>query len=376
MTVAKHRLLGLAVVAPWFLCPLPQPPAIKTVDVKRPGPPSFTVVHERIVCARTSEDILLRALPQLSGGRIQIDLLDPDEKVLAGPFVITGDKSDSVSFVANEGFPRGRTYRLRCTEQGVIGSYRLSISQPWRIALGPRYLGAVLILTAGLAITAGLGIFGIGGAGMRRMGAGFGWYLFLATFWLVYPVAHEAGHVLALRIFDAWEPAGTSLLPFSGQLPHVSGRLSAHLAPWQIAVAAIAGGLLPTLLGYASFALWVSPFGRRWRSQRLRADFGWSAFTLMLVFPQAVPGPMLFPRLIHDRDYSLFIQNAGLPLWIANSAMAVVALINLTVVAWLGKHFVLRIRTARRANQTVHLTGAGLPAQEPNRNPAAAGSRR
>ena len=75
MTSARHRLLrllALAVVAAWFLCPLPQPSAIKTVDVDRPGPPSSTVVEERIVCARTSDEILLRAFPQLSGGRVQI----------------------------------------------------------------------------------------------------------------------------------------------------------------------------------------------------------------------------------------------------------------------------------------------------------------
>jgi hypothetical protein len=225
----------------------------------------------------------------------------------------------------------------------------------------------VLILTVGLAITAGLGVFGIGGAGMRQMGARFGWYLFLATFWLVYPLVHEAGHALALSAYNAWEAAGTSLSPIGGQLPHVSAKPSAHLARWQIAIAAIAGGLLPTLLGYASFALGVSPFGRRWRSHGLRADLGWCAFTLMLVFPQAVPGPMLFPGVIHDTDYTLFIQNVGLPLWIANSALAVIALINLTIVAWLGRHLFLRIRTARKANQAVQRMGTSPLGDEPAR---------
>lgn len=236
MTAIKLRLLVLAVVAGWFLCPLPQPSAIKTVEVKRPGPPSFMVVNENIVCARRSDELLLREFPQMSEGRLQLDVIDTNEKVLAGPFVLTGDKGESVTFVTDGGFPRGRTYRLRCTEEGVVGSYRLSVSQPWRIALGQRYVAAVSILAVGLVVAAGLGVFGIGGAAIRRTRNGLGRCLFLATFWLAYPAIHEAGHVLALQALHAWEPAGTSLLPLNGQRPHVSATASAHLAPWQIRV--------------------------------------------------------------------------------------------------------------------------------------------
>ncbi|MGA2555806.1 MAG: hypothetical protein ABSG04_05975 [Verrucomicrobiota bacterium] len=291
---------------------------------------------------------------------MQIELLDLGGTVLAGPFVLAGDKSDSVTFVTNEGFPRGRTFRLRYTEREVVGRYRLSILQPWGVTFGQRYLAAVVVLTVGLVITAGLGILGVGGAGMRRIRAVCGFFVFLTTFWLVYPVVHEAGHALALRAFDAWDPAGTQMLPFGGQLPHVSGKPSAQLAPWQTAVAAIAGPLLPTLLGYVSFALWVSRFGRRWRSQRLRADLMWSLLTLMLVIPQAVP---LFPNVVHDRDYSIFVENLRLPLWTANSAIAAVALVNLAITAWVAKHFFLRIRAVRRL-KTVQQTGAGRSDQE------------
>jgi hypothetical protein len=379
MAWLKHRLfrlLALVVVAAWFLCPLPETSAIKTVDVQRPGSPSSAVVEERIVCTRASDEILLRLSPQLTTGRVQVDLLDLDGKVLAGPLVLTGHQRDIMTFVTDGGFPLGRAYRVRCAERGVVGSYRLAVSQPWKITVAQRYVAGVLILAIGLLVTAGFGSFRIGGTGMRRMAAGFAWYLFLATFWLVYPMVHEAGHIVALRVFDAWQPGGTSLLPLGGQTPHVSGNPAAHLAPWQIAVAAIAGGLLPTLLGYASFAVWASRLGRKWRAQGLRADLGWCAFTLMLVFPQAVPVPMLFPHVIHDRDYALFIQNVGLPLCIANSGLAVIAVINLAVVAWLGRHLFLRIRTARRANQTVQRTGASRPDQQANTTSSAAGSRR
>jgi hypothetical protein len=54
------RLLALAVVAPWFLCPLPRTSAIKTIDVERPGSPSSAVVEERTVCTRASDEIRLR----------------------------------------------------------------------------------------------------------------------------------------------------------------------------------------------------------------------------------------------------------------------------------------------------------------------------
>lgn len=348
MISVKHRLLMVAIVALWFLCPLPQPSAIKTVHVERSGSPSFTVVEERIVCVRMSEEILLRAFPRLSAGRVQIDFLDLDEKVIAAPFILTEDKRDSLTLVTDDGFPPGRTFRLRCTEQGVVGSYRLLIWQPWNITLGQRYIAVVSILAVGLVVMTGLGVFGIGGTGIRRLRASFGWFLFLASFWLAYPLAHEAGHVLALRIFDAWDPAGTSMLPVGGQLPHVSVNADTKLTPWQISVVAAAGPLLPTLLGYVSFALGMSPFGHRRRSQDPRVNIGWSLLTLILVFPQAVPASMFFPSAVPDGDYSLFIQNIAMPLWVAYSATVVVAVINLVITVWLVKSYVLRIRAARR----------------------------
>jgi hypothetical protein len=166
----------------------------------------------------------------------------------------------------------------------------------------------------------------------------------------VYPVVHEAGHILALVTFGAYDPSTTRLLPVGG-LPHVGGKLSFHPAPWQTAVAAIAGPVLPTLLGYFSFAVWLSPLGRRWRERHLRMDMGWCMLTLVLVVPQAVPAPLLFPSLVTDRNYSLFIENVGRSLWIANSALAVVALVNLAIVVWLMKHVVSCVRTVRDARR-------------------------
>jgi len=122
---------------------------------------------------------------------------------------------------------------------------------------------------------------------------------------------------------------------------------------------AMAGPLLPTLLGYASFAFWISPYGRRWRAHRVGIDIGWSMLTFMLVVPQAVPVPMLFPHAMPDRDSTLFVDNVGIPLWGVQFAVVVVALINLAIVVWVLRHLALCIRAARRANQAAQRTEAG-----------------
>ena len=155
-----------------------------------------------------------------------------------------------------------------------------------------------------------------------------------AVFWMMYSVIHETGHILALKTFGAWGQGRALLLPLPGQAPHVAGDPSAHLEHWQVAVAAISGGLLPTLVGYLSFVLWLILYGNRHHSKGRWVERIWLVFTIIMVFPQAVPAPMLFPNAIHDRDYSLFIQNVSSP-WLANTAIAVIALINLTIVVWL-----------------------------------------
>src|SRR5689334_5404268 len=70
--------------------------------------------------------------------------------------------------------------------------------------------------------------------------------LMAATFWLVCTAIHEAGHILALKAFGAWGHGAAAFLPLPEKMPHVSGDPSIHLAPRQIALAALAGPLLPT----------------------------------------------------------------------------------------------------------------------------------
>jgi hypothetical protein len=185
----------------------------------------------------------------------------------------------------------------------------------------------------------------------QRILRGFPLLLAGAMFWLLYSVIHETGHILALKTFGAWGQGGALLLPLPGQNPHVSGDPSAHLEHWQIAVAAVSGGLLPTFVGYLSFVLWASPCGSRCRAQVLWIEMIWSLFTIMMLFPQAVPAPMLFPKVIHDRDYALFIQNVSMSTWLANTAIALIALVNLTLVVWVARSLFLRIRVANNGIQ-------------------------
>ena len=191
--------------------------------------------------------------------------------------------------------------------------------------------------------------------------------LAVVVFLLMYSVIHETGHILALKAFGAWGHGGALLLPLPGQVPHVSGDPSAHLQGWQIAVTAMLGPLLPTLFGYLSFAFWVSPFGRRRRSQSQRVELIWSLFMIMMLLPQAVPAPMLFPSVVHDRDYSLLVQNVGQSPWLANAAVAMVAVVNAALVAWVGRNFILRLRSI--ANQQRRGNGNQNMSSDPNRTP-------
>jgi hypothetical protein len=182
LSSVKRRLLWVVIVAAWFLCPLPNPSPTKTVNEEHQGPPSSVVVDVPFVCDHTSDEMTLDALCHLTGGRVEIELLDSAGKPLAGPFALTEDKNDNETFVTDDGFPQGQTYRLRCTKRELAGRYRVSISQPWPITVAHRYLADLAILGVGLIVTAVLGLFDIGGNSMRRWCGGIAWGLFLATF--------------------------------------------------------------------------------------------------------------------------------------------------------------------------------------------------
>lgn len=351
MNRIKFRLLIIAAVAAWFLCPLPSSSVIKTDVVHRQGLPSSAIHDVRFACRRTSDQIEVNVFPSFSQGRLEIDVLDAEGQVLAGPYVVSGDKSGHWTLVTDGGFTQGQTFQLQCREYEVLGPYRLSISQPRVIIVAQRYLAGLVVLIAGLLVTGVFRLLGIGGKRVLILCRVFGGSTFLASLLLVYTVVHEGGHILVLMSMAALDTSRTSVFPVNGQLPHAAAAPSAHLSPFELAAMAIAGPLLPTLLGYGSFAVWRSRFGRRWRAQRLRADIGWSLLTVILLLPEAVTTPLWLARVLPDKDYSLFVQNAGLPLWISSPALAVVALVNSVLAASLVKHFVLRVRTTARASR-------------------------
>lgn len=114
-----------------------------------------------------------------------------------------------------------------------------------------------------------------------------------------YVLAHEGGHALALAAFGVQVDIRRSdFLGLRGQ-PGVAGAPTARerLVPWQNAIVSAGGDILPTLLDYLLFALWISAPGRRLRSRSWLADalisllvgvfllahFGWVPATMGLV---------------------------------------------------------------------------------------------
>jgi hypothetical protein len=193
---------------------------------------------------------------------------------------------------------------------------------------------------AAFALTGLLSLAGVGGSRLRAWLPISGLLAFLSSWGIILALAHEGGHLLALAMFGAWDPAATDLLGLSGE-PHVGVRPSAQLAAWQTAAMSISGPMLPTLLGYGLLGL--TAFRPRWREQN-----GWGRFALpllaaVLLFPQTAV-TLIWLAGGTDTDYSRFIENAGLPTWVSGSALAVVGLVNFAMVIWIVKYLGRRFR--------------------------------
>mgnify|MGYP000582199214 CR=1 FL=1 len=125
--------------------------------------------------------------------------------------------------------------------------------------------------------------------------------------------------------------------------PHVGIDLTVELSGWRRALVDIGGAIFPTVLGYVSFAVWMSGVASRWRQQRPGSDLGWSALTAALLFPQVGATP-IWLAVADDNDYLGFVGNVGWSSWASNGALIAVALVNLVLVAVLVKHVVRRRR--------------------------------
>lgn len=353
---AKRRTLrvvvGAGFFAVWFFCPLPVR-SIGSLEVEHASHDN-QVRELSFVCIRTSQEIAFRGVCRLTQGQLHIDLLDTNGRMLAGPFLLAGRQNENWTFVTNGGFPVGRSFRLRCTPLNAVGRYSIAVSQPYTVSGVERIIALVALLFVGFIILGGLWLLGIRRDALRRPLRKLVLVISFMAFVFVYPVLHEVGHLAALAVWGGWDSSKTDLVGITGR-PHVSGRMLAQLTPFQIAIAALAGAMLPTLLGYALFALWTSAPGRRWRETRLGLDVLWSGWTALLVFPQAAATP--FEIASPDTDYSAFIKNIGLPLWLSNSLLLAIALINAVVIFVIVRHVVLRIRASRRGSTNSEISG-------------------
>jgi hypothetical protein len=353
---AKRRTLrvvvGAGFFAVWFFCPLPVR-SIGSLEVEHASHDN-QVRELSFVCIRTSQEIAFRGVCRLTQGQLHIDLLDTNGRMLAGPFLLAGRQNENWTFVTNGGFPVGRSFRLRCTPLNAVGRYSIAVSQPYAVSGVERILALGAILFVVLIILSGLWLLGIRRDVLGKPVRRFLLVISYVAFIFIYLVLHEGGHLAALAVWGAWDSSKTDLVGIAGR-PHVSGRMSAQLTPFKIAIAALAGPILPTLLGYALFALWISVPGHRWRESRLWLDVFWSVWTVLLVLPQAAATPLKIAS--PDADYSAFVKNIGLPLWLSNSLLLAIALINAVVIFVIVRHIVLRIRASRRGSTNSEISG-------------------
>lgn len=346
----KRRVLRIAAIAAfvavWLFCPIPLR-SIGSLEADHVSPAS-EVRELPFVHTRSWQAVTVHGVCRLTHGKVHIDVLDAKGHPLAGPFVLTGSQDEDWTFVGS-GFPTG-TYRLSCTPHDAAGRYSITVSKGQPITLLQRIIILWILPLPVLIILCVLWLVGIGRNVLRKPILALTLITSTLIFSLIYPVLHEAGHIAPLAISGAWDPSKTDLIGISGR-PHIQGNeRAAHLQPLVLAITYLGGAMLPTLVGYALFALWISPLGRRWREKRLWLDLHWSVWTALLVFPQAAATP--FQIAAPDTDYLGFVKNDGLPLWLSISLLITIALINAAVVVVTMKHLFSRLWAARRARAT------------------------
>lgn len=261
-------------------------------------------------------------------------------------------------FTCGDGLQAG-TYVLHVTEQNVAGSYSVEIGPGPSITTWQRALG-LLVLVWGLS-----GICYLYAGYCVRRGRAVRWFSSARAIFIIaslagfllpaYLLAHEGGHALAAAAFGAFDPARSDFLGLAGS-PHAGLRADAPLAGWQIGVISISGPLLPTLVGWALFAVWRSGRGRAIRSRRPILDLFWSFATAGMLSGQlGCIIPIL--RLGHDGDYSGLVDNVSIERWLINGALLALAAVN----AYLLSRVLPHLLVLRRALGASLSAPAGAP---------------
>ncbi len=147
----------------------------------------------------------------------------------------------------------------------------------------------------------------------------------------IYLLLHEGGHALAQIAFGHFDLAQSDFWGIRGH-PHSGGGMGPPLQPWQHKVISCAGPMLPTLTGFALFAAWALPIGRRIRGVRPMVNLYFSAIVAILVISEAVMGPAyLLGIATAEGDLIGYVASIGGPVWLLKGLLWGMALASIMI---------------------------------------------
>jgi hypothetical protein len=162
---------------------------------------------------------------------------------------------------------------------------------------------------------------------------------------IAYPLVHETGHAIVLAQFGRFDVHETDFIGLWGT-PHAGRTPGPSLGPWGEAVMSMAGPMLPNLVGYLMFGLWL--IFRRWFARSSARDVFWSGITACMLVAQIFAFvPMT--GLVSDGDYDGYISNIPIPHWQANTFLLLFSAINAGIVLAIVKRLVLTYLRKRPA---------------------------
>lgn len=257
-------------------------------------------------------------------------------------------------FMLGQGIPPG-TYMAELTGPPGHGPVTVVIADRWVGVTGWQILVAVML--------AGLVVAGVVTSAIRKPNSRlraqaahvFRVLSVAAVALFVYLLCHEGGHALAALAFGKFDLAGSDFWGLHGN-PHSGLRGDVAVASWQQSVVAIAGPLLPNLVGWVLFVAWRSPRVWRRREGSPTLDLFWSGVTALLLFPAvALLGYAL--DLVSDSDWQGFSGNVPVSAILARAGAVAVAAVSLTMLWPPGRQAALLIMASAR-NAPAAVTGA------------------
>jgi len=274
---------------------------------------------------------------------IILDLTGPPGVILLSEFAV---RSSDYRFGCGEDLPAGR-YTLRVHEQEVAGEYRIRIASAPKF---PFHLRAMFLLGFMAFLSVVYWLYSLRGQSHNHRPTETARWLFAfggsgicALF--VYLFFHEGGHALLALFLGSLDLGRSDPFGFSGR-PHIAYREDVVPKDWQIMARAAAGPLLPTLIGFFSYALWRSQRGRLIRSNHQARDIFWSLLTFGLLIGQI---GMLLPisGLAHDGDYDTMVKHSPpVPIWIIDGLFVLLAVVAVVMVIRIAANLVKLVRGA------------------------------